>query len=288
MGKKIRVDQLLYELGLAESRSQAQRMVMAGQVRADDQLIPKPSTKVTRDTVLTVHQRSLYVSRGGDKLAAAFEAFNLDVNGSICADVGASTGGFTDCLLQRGASKVYAIDVGQGILHWKLRNDPRVVVMEEVNARYVKNLPEPIHFVTIDASFISLKMLLPVVKNWLEPDPNLEKRGDVLSLVKPQFEAGRKEAARGRGVIRDPAIHQEVLVDVLSYAASIGYVIRGLERSPVIGPKGNVEFLMWLQLFMETEVDQNEIMTFVSQVVDVEKKGEEIDDHSFEDASPNT
>jgi 23S rRNA (cytidine1920-2'-O)/16S rRNA (cytidine1409-2'-O)-methyltransferase len=288
MGKKIRVDQLLYELGLAESRSQAQRMVMAGQVRADDQLIPKPSTKVTRDTVLTVHQRSLYVSRGGDKLAAAFEAFNLDVNGSICADVGASTGGFTDCLLQRGASKVYAIDVGQGILHWKLRNDPRVVVMEEVNARYVKNLPEPIHFVTIDASFISLKMLLPVVKNWLEPDPNLEKRGDVLGLVKPQFEAGRKEAARGRGVIRAPAIHQEVLVDVLSYAASIGYAIRGLERSPVIGPKGNVEFLMWLQSFMDAEVDQNEIMTFVSQVVDVEKKGEEIDDHSFEDASPNT
>jgi 23S rRNA (cytidine1920-2'-O)/16S rRNA (cytidine1409-2'-O)-methyltransferase len=288
MGNKIRVDQYLYELGLAESRSQAQRLVMAGLVRANDQVVPKPSTKVTRDTVLTVDQRSLFVSRGGDKLVAAFAAFNLDVNGLICADVGASTGGFTDCLLQKGASKVYAIDVGQGILHWKLRNDPRVIVMEGINARYIENLPEPVHFVTIDASFISLKILLPVVKNWLYPDPNLEKGGDVLSLVKPQFEAGRKEAARGRGVIRDPAIHQDVLADVLSYATSTGYAVRGLERSPVIGPKGNVEFLMWLKLFVDTEVEQDEIMTLISQAVEVEKGAEEIDDRSNEGASTIT
>ncbi len=267
MTEKIRVDQLLCELGLADSRSQAQRLVMAGQVRADGQVVPKPSTIVTRKTVLTVDSGPLFVSRGGNKLAAAFEAFPLDVSGLICADVGASTGGFTDCLLQKGASKVYAIDVGQGILHWKLRKDPRVVVMEGINARYLDNLPEPVHFVTIDASFISLKLLLPVIKNWLNPHPILEKEGEVLGLIKPQFEAGRKEVSRGKGVIQDPVIHHDVLVDILSYSMSIGYAIKGLLRSPVLGPKGNIEFLVWLQVSSEYEVDQEAILDMISLVV---------------------
>jgi 23S rRNA (cytidine1920-2'-O)/16S rRNA (cytidine1409-2'-O)-methyltransferase len=165
-----------------------------------------------------------------------------------CADVGASTGGFTDCLLQRGAAKVYAIDVGKGILHWKLRNDPRLIVMEETNARFVESLPEAISLTTIDASFISLKILLPVVKKWLAPSlPSGEgRRGEVIVLIKPQFEAGKKDVARGDGVIRDAAIHRQVLLDVLTFAQGEGFSVRGLIRSPLLGPKGNAEFLAWL------------------------------------------
>ncbi|MEJ5224239.1 MAG: TlyA family RNA methyltransferase, partial [Anaerolineales bacterium] len=169
----------------------------------------------------------------------------LDVRGLVCADVGASTGGFTDCLLQRGAAKVYAIDVGKGILHWKLRSDPRVVVMEETNARFVASLPEPVQLVVCDASFISLKILLPVMWKWYPPRPH-PPAGDAIVLIKPQFEAGRKEAARHKGVIRDPEVHRQVLSDVLSFAQQTGFSVRGLARSPVLGPKGNVEFLAWL------------------------------------------
>jgi 23S rRNA (cytidine1920-2'-O)/16S rRNA (cytidine1409-2'-O)-methyltransferase len=238
MAKKTRVDLLLVERGLAESRSLAQRLVMAGQVRADGQVVDKPSSKVSDDVELQIAHGPRFVSRGGEKLQAAFEFFDLDVTGLICADLGASTGGFTDCLLQHGAAKVYAIDVGQGILHWKLRNDPRVVVMEGTNARFVEQLPEPVNFVTIDASFISLKILLPVVKGW--------GQGQALVLIKPQFEVGRKEAARGKGVVRDPAVHRRVLLNMLTFADENGYQIKGLARSPVLGPKGNVEFLGWL------------------------------------------
>ena len=240
MAKKTRVDLLLVERGLAESRSLAQRLVMAGQVRVDDQVVDKPSVKVDEDVVLTVDRGPRFVSRGGEKLQAAFDTFNIDVTGLICADLGASTGGFTDCLLQHGAAKVYAIDVGQGILHWKLRNDPRVVVMEGTNARFLEKLPEPVEFVTIDASFISLKNLLPVVKGW-----GLKQS---LILIKPQFEAGRKEVARGKGVVRDPKIHRRVLLDVLEFARDNSYQIKGLARSPVLGPKGNLEFLGWLEI----------------------------------------
>jgi 23S rRNA (cytidine1920-2'-O)/16S rRNA (cytidine1409-2'-O)-methyltransferase len=209
--------------------------------------------------VLTVDSGPRFVSRGGEKLDAALEAFGIDVAGLTCADVGASTGGFTDCLLQRGAQKVYAIDVGKGILHWKLRNDPRVVVMEETNARYVERLPEPVDFVTIDASFISLKILLPVVKAWIRPSPPSPLpfgergaedgvRGDLVTLIKPQFEAGRKDVSRGDGVIRDPQIHRQVLLDVLTFAQRENFGLKGLLRSPMLGPKGNVEFLAWLGL----------------------------------------
>lgn len=257
---KVRLDVLLVERGLAESRAKAQAMIMAGQVRLADQVMLKPATAVAADSVLTVDSGPRFVSRGGEKLDAALEAFHLDVAGLTCADVGSSTGGFTDCLLQHGAAKVYAIDVGKGILHWKLRNDPRVVVMEETNARYVESLPEPVSLATVDASFISLKILLPVVKRWLLPPfdqdqaklssfANEEKKKEescVVALIKPQFEAGKKDVARGDGVIRDPEIHRQVLLDVLGFAQTDGFQIRGLIKSPLLGPKGNAEFLVWL------------------------------------------
>jgi 23S rRNA (cytidine1920-2'-O)/16S rRNA (cytidine1409-2'-O)-methyltransferase len=269
MSKKVRVDVLLVERGLAESRSQAQRLVMAGQVRADGQVVPKPATMVPRGAALQVETGPRFVSRGGDKLQAAFDAFALEVTDLVCADVGASTGGFTDCLLQHGAALVYALDVGQGILHWKLRQHPRVVLMENTNARHVERLPEPVGFITMDASFISLKVLLPVVMGWFSqptPEgqstrPDAEAREDVvgpaqvIALIKPQFEAGRREVARGKGVVRDPQLHRQVLIDVLSFAQERGYTILGLIRSPVLGSKGNVEFLAWLGWPGQARVD---------------------------------
>jgi len=201
-------------------------------------------------------QAQVLLHQGGEKLDAALESFNIDVSGLVCVDVGASTGGFTDCMLQRGAEKVYAVDVGKGILHWKLRNYKRVVVMEKTNARYVESFPEQIDFVTVDASFISLKLLLPVVKKWMPPTPlrgtppNFSEIGGrwrgVVALIKPQFEAGRKDVSRGDGVIRDPEIHKQVLLDVLGFAQREGFQIRGLIKSPLMGPKGNAEFLVWL------------------------------------------
>jgi 23S rRNA (cytidine1920-2'-O)/16S rRNA (cytidine1409-2'-O)-methyltransferase len=248
---KKRLDILLVERGLVESRTLAQRFVMAGQVRVNEQVVLKPSTKVLTDAHLEIDQGPPFVSRGGEKLAAALEAFKLDVGGRICADLGASTGGFTDCLLQNGAQRVYAIDVGKGVLHWKLRNDRRVVVMEGTNARHVERLPEAVEIITIDASFISLKILLPVVKGWFT-DPtqvgSREAKGDnaVIALIKPQFEAGRAEVGRGEGVIRDPEVHNRVLFEVLRFSQAEGYIVRALMRSPLIGPKGNIEFLAWL------------------------------------------
>jgi len=262
---KVRLDVLLVERGLAESRAKAQAMIMAGQVRVADQVTLKPATAVSSDSILTVDSGPRFVSRGGEKLDAALEAFQIDVSGLICVDVGASTGGFTNCLLQRGAAKVYAIDVGKGILHWKLRNDPRVVVMEETNARYVESLPEPVSLVTVDASFISLKILLPVVKRWILPAPlrpSPSRRGDggaggVIALIKPQFEAGKKDVARGDGVIRDPEIHKQVLLDILGFAQREGFHVRGLIKSPLLGPKGNAEFLVWLgEAKMETDINE--------------------------------
>jgi len=235
---KVRLDILLVERGLAESRTKAQALIMAGQVRVVDQVTLKPATAVDSESKLTVDSGPRFVSRGGEKLDAALEAFAIDVKDLVCADVGASTGGFTDCMLQRGSKKVYAIDVGKGILHWKLRNDPRVVVMEQTNARFVESLPEKIHFVTVDASFISLKILLPVIEKWEVPN--------IVALIKPQFEAGKKDVARGDGVIRDQMIHKQVLIDVLSFAQQEGFTVHGLIKSPLLGPKGNAEFLAWL------------------------------------------
>ncbi len=252
---KLRLDLLIVERGLAESRSLAQRLVMAGQVRVNGEIELKPSTNVPPDARLEIDQGARFVSRGGEKLQAALDAFPIAVQGRVCADVGASTGGFTDCLLQHGARRVYTIDVGKGILHWKLRQDPRVVVMEGINARHVERLPEPISLATVDASFISLKILLPVIRNWfpgqldqLEAGFSQSGNASVVALIKPQFEAGRSEVARGQGVVRDPQIHRRVLLDVLGFASQTGYQIQGLIRSPILGPKGNVEFLAWLNL----------------------------------------
>ncbi len=239
----------MVNLGLAASRSAAQRLIMAGEVRVNGQLTIKPATLVDPGVKLEIIQGPPYVSRGGEKLAAALSQFPINIHNKICADVGASTGGFTDCLLQNGAARVYTIDVGEGILHWKLRNDARVVVMEKTNARYISHLPEPVGLLTIDASFISLKVLLPVVINWLQPE------ADVIALVKPQFEAGREETARGDGVIRNPEIHRRVLQDVLGFAQERYYSVKGLLRSPLLGPKGNVEFLAWLGSYREKPGD---------------------------------
>ena len=218
---KVRLDVLLVEKGLADSRAKAQALIMAGQVRVAGQVALKPAVAIQPDSELTVDSGPRFVSRGGEKLAGALEAFKLDVTGYVCADVGSSTGGFTDCLLQHGAAKVYAIDVGKGILHWKLRNDPRVVVMEETNARFVESLPESVDIVTVDASFISLKVLLPVIRKW-------KVESGIVGLIKPQFEAGKKEVSRGDGVIRDPEIHRKVLVDVLTFAKAEGFGLCGL------------------------------------------------------------
>jgi len=238
---KVRLDVLLVEKGLADSRAKAQALIMAGQVRVAGQVALKPAVAIQPDSELTVDSGPRFVSRGGEKLAGALEAFKLDVTGYVCADVGSSTGGFTDCLLQHGAAKVYAIDVGKGILHWKLRNDPRVVVMEETNARFVESLPESVDLVTVDASFISLKVLLPVIRKW-------KAESGIVGLIKPQFEAGKKEVSRGDGVIRDPEIHRKVLIDVLTFAKVEGFGLCGLVKSSLLGPKGNAEFLVWLGL----------------------------------------
>lgn len=251
MGKE-RLDLLLVQRGLVESRAQAQRFVMAGQVRVDGQVVIKPATKVGKRAELTIDEGQRYVSRGGYKLEAALRAFELSVEGYVCADVGSSTGGFTDCLLQHGAERVYAIDVGKGILDWRLRQHPQVVVMEGTNARYVEQLPESVSLVTIDAAFISLRILLPVVRNWFPIDSGSghdaasENAGTVIALIKPQFEAGREEAQRGKGVIRDPQVHERVVGEILNFAQETGYRVCGLLRSPLEGPKGNVEFLSWM------------------------------------------
>lgn len=256
---KVRLDVLLVEKGLADSRAKAQALIMAGQVRVSGQVALKPATPIQPDATLTVDTGPRFVSRGGEKLEGALDTFKIDVAGFTCVDVGSSTGGFTDCLLQRGAANVYAIDVGKGILHWKLRNDPRVVVMEETNARFVESLPKKIDFVTVDASFISLKTLLPVIKKW-------QVESGIVALIKPQFEAGRKEVSRGDGVIRDPEVHRQVLSDVLTFAKAEGFGLRGLVKSSLLGPKGNAEFLVWLDM----EPNDAGVDDLVRQVVEQE------------------
>jgi 23S rRNA (cytidine1920-2'-O)/16S rRNA (cytidine1409-2'-O)-methyltransferase len=265
---KQRIDIILYERGLAESRSKAQRLIMAGQVRVEGQLVIKPATKVPTDAKFEISPGPKFVSRGGEKLAAALKEFGLDVRGSVCVDVGASTGGFTDCLLQNGAEHVYSIDVGKGILHWKLRQDERITIMESTNARYVERLPEPIDLVTIDASFISLKILLPVVENWFQNAPSHEiqdgkvnfEHQKVVALIKPQFEAGRIEVSKGRGIIQDINIHKRVLLSVLDTAQKLGFSAIDLMQSPLLGPKGNQEFLTLLAFPGSKKSDPNALI----------------------------
>ena len=232
-----RLDVALVQRGLAESRSQAQRLIIAGQVRLDGEVALQASKEVPATAAITVEGGPRFVSRGGEKLEAALEAFGLSAQGKTCADVGASTGGFTDCLLQHGAARVLAIDVGHGILYWRLRQDARVVVMERTNVRSLQRLPQAVDIVTIDVAFISLRLVLPVVAGWLLAG------GDVVALVKPQFEAGRQVVEKG--VVRDPTVHRRVLEEVLACALDAGVAPQGLIRSPLQGPKGNIEFLLW-------------------------------------------
>lgn len=235
------MDVLLAEQHLADSREQAQRLIMAGQVRAQGQPAVKPGQRFARDTALEVLAGLPFVSRGGEKLEAAFRAFALDVSGRTCVDVGASTGGFTDCLLQRGASRVFAVDVGKGQLHWRLRNDPRVTVMENINARYLveDSLPQKAGFACIDVSFISLTNIMPAVLRVLAPV------AEIVALVKPQFEAGRKQVGKG-GVVRDENARRQVLEKIRSFGVDkLGLSCIGVCESPLKGPAGNVEFLMY-------------------------------------------
>lgn len=258
--KKIRLDILLTEKGLVESRSLAQRYIMAGKVRVDDQVVYKPAESFSQEVNIDIIKDARFVSRGGEKLEEALNRFNLmDLEKLVCADVGASTGGFTDCLLQHGTQRVYAIDVGYGQLSMKLRNDARVIVMERTNAREIKGLPEMIDLVTIDASFISLKNLLPVVKQWLNPTT-----ASVVALIKPQFEAGREEAARGAGVIRDQRVHKQVLLKVLEFSEDHNFDVKGLIMSPIKGPKGNIEFLVHLGM---PKIHKTEITELVNKVL---------------------
>ncbi len=242
-----RLDQALVERGLCESREQAKRAVIAGQVRVNARPARKPGDPVKPADTLTVEAGDKYVSRGGHKLEHALKHFQLDVTGLVALDLGASTGGFTDCLLQHGAAKVFAVDVGRGQLAWRLRQDPRVVVMEKTNARLLTaaRFPRPFapgDLAVIDCSFISLRKILPAAVPLLKP------AGKIVALIKPQFEAGKAEADKGRGVIRDPAIHERVLDEIRKFIAEqSGLCWRNVIESPLLGPAGNKEFLVLIE-----------------------------------------
>ena len=242
MSTKKRLDIVLIERGLCKSRAAAQRAIFAGQILVDAKLVDKPATPISDDAHVERKEKPKYVSQGGFKLEKALRAFPIAVQGKICLDIGASTGGFTDCLLQQGAAKVYAVDVGKGQLDWTLRKDPRVVVKENLNARYLQleQLGEQVDLATIDVSFISLRLILPAVKPIVKPG------GDVIVLVKPQFEAGRELVQRG-GVVKDPEVHRQVLEGLAQSAVhELGFSVINATFSPFRGPAGNIEFLLHL------------------------------------------
>lgn len=240
---KERLDVLLVGGGYASSREKAKAIIMAGNVFVNGQREDKAGTMIDTKAEITVKGNQLkYVSRGGLKLEKAMSHFSVTPNGKVCMDVGASTGGFTDCMLQNGAVKVYSVDVGHGQLDWKLRNDERVVCMEKTNIRYVtmEDIQEPAAFVSIDVSFISLTKVLLPVRNLMTED------GEIVCLIKPQFEAGREKVGK-KGVVRDPKVHEEVIYKVIAYASEIGLKSMDLEFSPIKGPEGNIEYLLHLQ-----------------------------------------
>ena len=245
---KVRLDQLLTARGLFETRERAQRAILAGTVYVQGQRIDKPGTKVAEDAQLEARQKERYVSRGGLKLEGALSHFQIDPTGAICLDVGASTGGFTDCLLQHGAAKVYAYDVGHGQLDWKIRSDPRVVVREKINARHLQaaDLPEPVSLVVIDVSFISLTLILPPVASLLVSRPDAP--ATMVALIKPQFELERGAVGRG-GIVRDPAAHTEAVDKVRRHVGEHlpSWRWTGVTDSPILGAEGNKEFLECLQ-----------------------------------------
>jgi len=240
--KKKRLDILVLEKGLAKSRQKSRSLIMAGCILVDDHPVDKPGAMVAETAIIVNRGTDLpFVSRGGLKLEQAISSLDLDVTGYVCLDVGASTGGFTDCLLQHGASRVYAIDVGYGQLDWKLRQDPRVIVIERTNIRYVTEelLPEPFDLISIDVSFISLKIVVPVVKKFLK------QNGKMLALIKPQFEVGKGQVGKG-GVVKDPALHESVITELSAFFSDLGFMVGPVVPSPVLGAKGNKEFIMYL------------------------------------------
>ncbi len=243
MSEKKRLDCLIFDLGLAESREKAKTMIMMGNVYVENQKSDKPGTMVSEDAKIEVRGATLpYVSRGGLKLEKAMQCFDVVLQDKICMDIGASTGGFTDCMLQNGAAKVYAVDVGYGQLAWKLRTDDRVVNLERTNIRYLteEQVSDPIAFASVDVSFISLCLVLPVARNFLT------EQGEMVCLIKPQFEAGRGKVGK-KGVVREKAVHIEVIEKILTFVLEHGFSVRNLTFSPVKGPEGNIEYLIHIQ-----------------------------------------
>ncbi len=261
MAKKERVDVLLVERGLVETREKAKRAIMAGLVFSGTERLDKPGLKVEQTTPLLVKGNVIpYVSRGGLKLEKALHVFSITLQDKLVIDIGASTGGFTDCALQNGAKKVYAIDVGYNQLAWKLRQDERVIVMERTNFRYVNrtDLQEGLpNFACMDVSFISLRLILPVLKQLLQPS------SDVIALIKPQFEAGREQVGK-KGIVRDPNVHRTVIEQMTTFAVEVGYSVLGLDYSPIKGGEGNIEFLLHLQVQEEASKAK------ISQAVSIE------------------
>jgi 23S rRNA (cytidine1920-2'-O)/16S rRNA (cytidine1409-2'-O)-methyltransferase len=252
MGTRERIDKLLLDRGLVTSREAGRARILAGEVLVDDRPVTKAGSLVNAGATIRLKSTSApYASRGGAKLAKALDKFHIDAAGKVALDAGASSGGFTDCLLQHGATRVFAVDVGYGQLDWKLRNDARVVVFEKTNIRYldVSALPSSVSLATIDVSFISLKLVLPAVKKLLEPG------ADVVALIKPQFEVGKGQVGKG-GVVRSPEEHQRVIDEIASSAAELGFQSHGVIESPLLGPKGNKEFLIHLSLPRSSEGSQ--------------------------------
>lgn len=243
MSNKTRLDVLLTQQGMAESRQKAQAIIMSGVVFVNGQRADKPGMAIANDASIEVRGHVMpYVSRGGWKLEKAMKTFPITLEGKVCADIGASTGGFTDCMLQNGAKKVYAVDVGYGQLDWRLRNDPRVVCMERTNARYLtrEQIPDELEFASIDVSFISLSLIFPALYQLLS------KHGEIACLIKPQFEADREKVGK-KGVVRDKAVHLEVLEHFLEHARANNFTVLGITYSPIRGPEGNIEYLGYLK-----------------------------------------
>ncbi|WP_077367667.1 TlyA family RNA methyltransferase [Anaerosalibacter sp. Marseille-P3206] len=259
--RKERVDILLADKKLVESREKGKRLIMAGIVYVDGKRVDKPGEKVDINSVISIKGNPIpYVSRGGLKLEKAIDFFDLNLKNKVCIDIGASTGGFTDCMLQNGAKRVYAIDVGYGQIDWKIRQDERVILKERTNIRYVtkNDLGELANFISIDVSFISLKLVLPVAKELLD------KNGEIVALIKPQFEAGREKVGK-KGIVRDKSVHEEVLLDMYNFCSSIGLFVDKITYSPIKGGTGNIEYLFYIRKGMEKE--ENTMQKVISEIV---------------------
>ncbi len=262
MSDKKRLDIILFERGFAESREKAKALIMSGIVYVNDQKELKAGRDIKPQDIIEVRGSTLkYVSRGGLKLEKAMESFPINLQDFVCMDIGASTGGFTDCMLQNGAKKVYSIDVGYGQLAWKLRSDERVINLERTNFRYVtkEEIPEDIDFASVDVSFISLKLILPVMYNLLK------ENGEAVCLIKPQFEAGKENVGK-KGVVREPSIHESVIVKIAKFANSRKFQVLGLEHSPVKGPEGNIEYLMYIKK-CDTEQNSEDVISTAGELV---------------------